>query len=179
MGIWDDVNKPVKLDPKVQKAQEKAGKKAHKKRVQIDKQYKQFNVETVEADDLVFRSRLEALWYDELKDCDSFVCFECVQVPLWIDGSFGRFLASYSPDFAIELTDGSTVFIELKPNHKLAMADDRQKRALELNPSYKFVIIGGYPYSQRGVTVRMLTGDKEVVNKRVQVADVLKFLGCQ
>jgi hypothetical protein len=59
------------------------------------------------------------------------------------------------------------------------MEDDRQKRALELNPGYKFAVIGGYPYSKKGVTVRLLTGKKEIVHKNVQVCDVLKFMECE
>lgn len=160
------------------KASKKASRKAAKTRKDIQKQYDQFHVESSEVDGLVFRSRLEALWYDELKDCDSLTCFECVQVPLWIEGSNGRFLGEYSPDFCITLVDGSTVYVELKPNHKLAVADDRQKRALEINPKQRFVVIGGYPYSKRGVTVRMLFGKKEEIHKNVQVCDVLRFLGC-
>ena len=178
MGVWDDI-KNIKEDPKQKKRQERAGKQAHKKRQENQKYYDKFAVESTEIEGLVFRSRLEALWYDELKDCNSFTCFECIKVPVWIDGPYGRFLSSYEPDFHISLSDGSSVFVELKPNHKLAMDDDRPKRALELNPGYRFIIIGGYPYSKRGVTVRMLSGKKELVHKYVQVCDVLKFLECE
>lgn len=161
------------------KEEKKAAKQAHKLRQENQKHYDQFKVESTEVEGLVFRSRLEALWYEELKDCESFMCFECVQVPVWIDGPYGKFLSTYSPDFSISLADGTSVFVELKPNHKLAMEDDRQKRALELNPKYRFVIIGGYPYTKRGVTVRMLTGKNEDVHKYVKVCDVLSFLECE
>lgn len=161
------------------KVNKKESTAAHKLRQKNQEYYDSHNVEPTEVDGQAFRSRLEALWYEEFKDCDSFHCVECVQVPVWIDGPFGKFLSNYKPDLTIYLADGSTAFVELKPNHDLAMADDRQKRALELNPRYKFVVIGGYPYSKRGVTVRMLTGKKEFVKKNVQVCDVLKFLECE
>lgn len=160
------------------KVQNKLSKKAQKLRNSNQEFYDNHNTEPTEVDGRVFRSRLEALWYEEFKDCESFECFECTEVPVWIDGPFGKFLSGYKPDLTISLSDGSKVFVELKPNHELAMADDRQKRALELNPRYKFVIIGGYPYSQRGVTVRMLTGKQEITHKKVQVQDVLKFMEC-
>lgn len=177
MGVWDNLN--TKPDPKAQKRQERAAKKAHKQRQETQKQYDKFNIEPSTLDDgTEVRSRLEALWVAEIDSCESFHCLECVQVPIWIDGSYGRFLSNYTPDLVIYLSDGSTTFVELKPNHKLAMADDRQKRALELNPSYKFVVIGGYPYSKRGVTVRMMTGTKEIVHKYVPVCDVLRLLEC-
>lgn len=178
MGVWDNLNNLPAPSKKDIKRQEKASKEAHRQRETNQKYYDQFKVESTEIEGLTFRSNLEALWYDELKDCESFTCFECVKVPVWIDGPYGKFLSSYEPDFHITLTDGSSVYIELKPNHKLAMADDRPKRALELNPTYKFVIIGGYPYSQRGVTIRMLTGKKESIHKYVQIPEVLKFLEC-
>lgn len=156
----------------------KAAKEATKIRQHTQDLYDKFTVEPAEIEGVVFRSKLEALWYEEFKGCDSFICFECVQVPLLIDGRFGQFQATYEPDFHIILSDNTSVYVELKPNHKLAMADDRQKRALDLNPKNRFVVIGGYPYSQRGVTVRMLTGDKESVHRYIQVAEVLSFLGC-
>lgn len=161
------------------KKQKKLSNKAQKLRNDNQEFYESHNVEPTELDGRVFRSRLEALWYDELKDCESFSCIECARIPVWIDGPFGKFLSEYKPDLTIEMTDGSTVFVELKPNHKLAMADDRQKRALELNPKYRFVVIGGYPYTNRGVTVRMLTGKNEIVHKYVKVCDVLKLLECE
>lgn len=156
----------------------KEAKKAHKLRQQNQKYYDSHNVEPTETEGTVFRSRLEALWYDELKNCESFTCFECVKVPVWIEGPFGKFLSTYSPDLHISLADGSSVFVELKPNHDLAMADDRQKRALELNPKYRFVVIGGYPFSSRGVTIRMMTGKNEIVKKNVKLREVLTFLEC-
>lgn len=165
---------------KAEAKQRRASKKALKQRQERDAVYDKFNVEeSTLSDGTVVRSRLEALWFDELSQCESFECVECSKVPLWIDGPYGRFLSNYKPDFTLELPDGTRMFVELKPNHDLAIEDDRQKRALELNPKYKFVVIGGYPYSQKGVTVRLLTGKKEVVQKNVSVSDVLKFLGCQ
>jgi hypothetical protein len=161
------------------KATKKDIKEAQKLRNANQKVYDSHKVEKIEVDGVVFRSRLEALWVAEFENCDSLHCVECVKVPLWITGPYGVFLGDYTPDLVIYNSDGSTSFVELKPNHKLAMADDRQKRALELNPAYRFVVIGGYPYSQRGVTVRMLTGKKESVNKNVKVPEVLKFLGCE
>lgn len=165
---------------KAEAKQRRASNKALKQRQERDAIYDRFNVEeSTLSDGTVVRSRLEALWLDELTQCDSFECIECSKVPLWIDGPYGRFLSNYKPDITLELNDGTRMFVELKPTHELAIEDDRQKRALELNPKYKFVVIGGYPYSQRGVTVRLLTGKKEVVQKNVSVSDVLKFLGCQ
>lgn len=178
MGVWDNIGNLPVPSKKELKQQEKASKKAHKQRQETQKYYDKFSIESTEVEGLVFRSRLEALWYDELKDCESFTCFECVKVPVWIDGPYGRFLSNYEPDFHISLEDGTSVYVELKPNHKLAMADDRPARAVELNPKYRFIIIGGYPYSKRGVTVRMVTGKGETVHKYVQISEVLKFLGC-
>lgn len=151
----------------------KVSEEAHQVRQKNQEAYDEFNVEPTDG----YRSRLEALWVAELEECEFFQCVECELVPVWIDGPYGRFLSNYKPDIVIQNADGK-IFVELKPNHELAMADDRQKRALELNPKYKFMIIGGYPYQGRGVTVRMLTGKKESVNKDIQVSDVLKFLGC-
>lgn len=156
------------------RTQKKASKKAHQERKARDQAYESFNIEPTDG----YSSRLEALWVAEFDGCDSFQCVECVRVPLWIDGPFGRFLSDYKPDIVISLADGTRVFVELKPNHELAMDDDRQKRALELNPRYRFVVIGGYPYQKRGVTVRMLTGDKEVVHKNTPVSSVLELLEC-
>lgn len=152
---------------------------AHQLRQRNQDYYDSHNVEPTEIDGQAFRSRLEALWFEEFKDCESFHCVECIQVPLWIEGPFGKFLSNYKPDFTIYLADGSSVFVELKPNHELAMTDDRQKRALELNPRYKFVVIGGYPYTKKGVTVRLLTGKNELVYKNIKVCDVLKFMECE
>lgn len=160
------------------KAANEARQEAHKLREANRKTYDATSVEPTEVDGRVFRSRLEALWYEEFKDCESFDCFECSLVPVWIEGPFGKFLSNYKPDLSIILKDGTKVFVELKPNHELAMADDRQKRALELNPRYRFVVIGGYPYQSRGVTVRMLTGKQELVHQKVQVCEVLKFMEC-
>lgn len=157
----------------------KAAKEAIQLRQQNQEYYDSHNVEPMILDGKVFRSRLEGLWYEQFKNCDSLVCVECSKVPVWIEGPYGRFLSDYKPDLTISLADGSQVYVELKPNHEVAMADDRQKRALELNPKYKFVVIGGYPYSKRGVTLRMLTGKKELLHKHVQVCDVLKFLECE
>jgi hypothetical protein len=179
MGVWDDIQKLPTPTKKELKKQEKVSKEAHKQRQATQKYYDKFQVESAEIEGLIFRSRLEALWYEELKDCDSFTCFECVKVPVYIDGPYGKFLSNYEPDFHITLSDGSSIYVELKPNHKLALADDRPKRALELNPKFKFVVIGGYPYSKRGVTVRMLTGKGETVHKYVQIPEVLRFLGCE
>lgn len=157
----------------------KASKEAQKLRQKNQEFYDSHNVEPTEYNGQVFRSRLEALWVAEFEDCDSLLCVECVQVPVWIDGPYGRFLSTYKPDLIIESgSNRDRIYVELKPNKELAMADDRQKRALELNPKYKFVIIGGYPYQSRGVTIRMLTGTKEQVKDHIQVSEVLKFLGC-
>ena len=157
----------------------KKAKEAHALRQKNQKTYDSHNVEPTElADGTVVRSRLEALWVAEFEGCDSFHCIECAQVPVWIEGSYGPFLSNYKPDLVIYLADGSSVFVELKPTHELAMADDRQKRALKLNPRYKFAVIGGYPYSKRGVTLRLLTGKQELIHKNVPVCDVLKFMEC-
>lgn len=156
----------------------KEANKANKQRKERDANYQKFNVEPTEVNGVIVRSRLEALWIERLSTCESFKCSECVQVPLWINGVYGRFLTNYKPDLVIE-TEHGRILVELKPTHEVAMADDRQKRALELNPSYKFVVIGGYPYSRRGVTVRMLTGKKEIVHRYVNVCDVLRFLECE
>lgn len=160
-----------------------AARKAHKERQGRDRIYKDHNVEEQEVtlpDGTVIqvRSRLEALWLKRLAECESFVCFECTQVPVWIQGPYGQFLSNYKPDITVELADGSRVHVELKPTHQLAMADDRAKRAAELNPKMKFVVIGGYPYAGKGVTVRMITGKNEKVLKKVDPKDVLIFLGC-
>lgn len=168
-----------KQNKKTLKKSNKIGKEALKLRQQNQEYYDAHNVEPTEVEGQVFRSRLEALWYEELKNCESFSCVECARVPVWIDGPYGKFLSEYKPDLTIETTDGLVVYVELKPNHKLAMADDRQKRALELNPKYRFIIIGGYPYTKRGVTVRMMTGKQEVVHKYVKVCEVLSLLECE
>jgi len=152
----------------------KVSDEAHQERKKRDAIYESHNVEPTDG----YRSRLEALWVAQFEQCESFHCVECTKVPLWIDGPYGRFLSNYTPDLVIYLKDGSTVFVELKPNHELAVQDDRQKRALELNPRYKFAVIGGYPYESRGVTLRMLTGKQEQVHRYVQVSDVLKFMEC-
>ena len=183
----------------------KKANEAHKLRQQNQEYYDSHNVEPTEVDGQIFRSNLEAQWYQELKNCESFECFECVRLPIWIEGPFGRFLADYKPDLSIRLikscesckgtgkrnrgncrtckgsgkVPGERILVELKPNHDLAMADDRQKRALELNPKVKFVVIGGYPYTQRGVTVRLLTGKKESVTRYVKVPEVLRFFDCE
>lgn len=154
-------------------------KRAHQLRQKNQQHYDAHTAEpTTLEDGTVVRSRLEALWIEALADCASFRCIECVQVPLWIQGGFGKFLSNYRPDLKIELTDGSVILVELKPTAELAMSDDRQQRALELNPKMKFLVIGGYPFSKKGVTVRMLTGKKEVVHQHVQVCDVLQLLEC-
>lgn len=124
------------------------------------------------------RSRLEAEWLEELIDCDHFKCVECVQVPVWIEGPYGRFLRNYKPDLAVDNVDGQ-ILIELKPTVKLALEDTRQKRALELNPRFKFIVIGGYPNRKNGVLVRLLTGNQEKVYDGVSTCEVLQFLGCE
>ena len=151
-------------------------KEAHQLRQHIDSLYAQ-NVEPTEVNGMIARSRLEALWIEQLSTCEYFRCVECVPVPLWIHGPYGTILRNYLPDIVIENADGK-IFVELKPTTELALVDDRQKRALELNPHYKFVIIGGYPYQGRGVTVKLLTGTVEKVYKNVSVDQVLQFLGC-
>lgn len=171
MATWDDVKK-ADIKPPTSK---KEIKEARQLRRENQKTYDNYNVEEGEG----YRSRLEALWVSEFENCDSLVCVECVQVPVWITGPYGRFLGSYTPDLVIESgPNRDRTYVELKPNHKLAMADDRPVRALELNPGYKFIVIGGYSYSKRGVTCRLLTGDKELVRKNVPVKEVLRFLGC-
>lgn len=146
---------------------------AHQIRQQNQEAYDSHNIEPTNG----YRSRLEALWVAEFETCDSLQCVECVKVPVWIEGPYGKFLSNYVPDLVVETQEGR-VFVELKPNHDLAMADDRQKRALELNPKYRFVVIGGYPWSKKGVTVRMMTGTQEIVHKKVPVSQVLALLGC-
>lgn len=86
-------------------------------------------------------------------------------------------LSNYKPDFLFETATGDRVLVELKPTHELAMTDDRQKRALELNPKMKFAVIGGYPYDKK-ITVRMMTGDKEIVHRNVPLSAILDLLGC-
>lgn len=152
---------------------DKVANEAHQLRQQNQEAYDATNVEPTDG----YRSRLEALWVAEMDQCESLHCVECVRVPVWITGPYGKFLSNYTPDLVVDTPDGR-VFVELKPNEELALADDRQKRALELNPRYRFVVIGGYPYQGRGVTVRMLTGDKEIIHKKVQVRQVLSLLGC-
>lgn len=163
--------------------QAQLSKKAHKKRQTNQERYDQFNIEptTVEMENgsVITKSRLEALWLEELKDCDSFKCVECIQVPLWIDGPFGKFLSNYKPDIIIELKDRQKIYLELKPTIELALADDRQQRALKLNPRMKMVVIGGYPYTKKGVLVRLLTGNEEIIHRDVSVCSVLEFLGCE
>jgi hypothetical protein len=159
------------------KTQRKLSKKAHELRQKQQEGYNEFNVEPTEVNGTPVRSRLEALWIEELSDCDSFKCVECVKVPVWIDGPYGKILGNYQPDLLIETAEGK-ILVELKPTKKLALIDDRPKRALELNPKMKFMVVGGYPYSQRGVTVRLLTGDREKVYNEVNVCQVLEFLGC-
>lgn len=143
-------------------------------RQEIDDIYRQSNVEPTDG----FRSRLEALWVAEFEGCSEIICVECTRVPLWITGPYGKFLSNYNPDITVESKTGDRTFVELKPTTEMALTDDRPTRALELNPHYKFVVIGGYPYQGRGVTVRLLTGTQEKVYKQVSVPEVLKFLGC-
>lgn len=172
MGIWDNLDNLPPLQENYSEEMQRREKR--------NEDYEKFCVEpTALADGTMVRSRLEALWIAEFINCDSFYCTECVPVPIWIDSRYGKFKGDYKPDLIIYLSDGSSTFVELKPNHKFAMADDRQKRALEITPEYRFVVIGGYPYSKRGVTVRMLTGKDEAVHRYVQVCDVLKFLECE
>lgn len=152
---------------------DQVAKEAHQLRQANQEAYNRFNTEPTNG----YKSRLEALWISELEGCEHFFCVECVLVPVWVDGPFGRFLSNYKPDLVI-LNQSGRILIELKPTRELALADDRQKRALELNPKYKFMVIGGYPFSQRGVTVRLLTGNREKVYDKINVCDVLGFLGC-
>ena len=155
-----------------------AAKQAHKLRQQAQNIYNQYTIEPTEVDGTLVKSRLEALWYEELKHSESFECIECVKVPVWIVGPYGKFLSNYQPDFVIKTSNGERIFVELKPNKKLCLADDRQQRALELNPRMKFIVIGGYPYSKRGVTVRLLTGAKEVVYENAPICSILELLEC-
>lgn len=150
---------------------------AHELREKNQEFYDSSNVEPTEHNGRVYRSRLEALWVAEFDDCDSLECVECVQVPVWIDGPYGRFLSNYKPDLVIQ-TGTERCFVELKPNKELAKADDRQHRAGLLNPKYRFVVIGGYPYESRGVYVRLVSGGKEMTVEKMPVDEVLKFLGC-
>lgn len=160
------------IKSKGSKASEKT---AFQLRQDNQERYDKWNVEpTTLEDGTVVRSRLEALWVAELEVCDSFRCVECVKVPLWIEGPYGKILGNYKPDILIELNNGNRIFVELKPTADLALADDRAKRALELNPKYKFVIIGGYPYNKR-LTVRLLTGENEKTYPNMKVCDILKF----
>ena len=154
------------------------GNQAHQIRRKRDKAYEAHKAVPTEVNGVLVRSRLEALWIEELTGCESFKCIECVLVPIWIDGPFGRFLSNYRPDLVIETKSGERILVELKPTHELAMDDDRQKRALKLNPKYRMIVLGGYPYSKRGVTVRMLTGEREIAHKNISVCEVLRFLGC-
>jgi hypothetical protein len=162
------------------KKEEKLIIEAHQRRQATEDQYNRFNIEPTEVAGITVRSRLEALWLEELQDCDHFKCVECTKVPIWIQGAYGPFLSNYTPDFVVENnTNHERVFIELKPNKDLALGDDRQQRALELNPRYRFIVIGGYPYSRKGVTVRLLTGKQEIVHHGISVCQVLEFLGCR
>lgn len=152
-------------------------KKAHQKRQKNQERYDSFNVEPSEVNGIQVKSRLEALWVEELSDCEHFVCVECEVVPVWIQGPYGKFLSNYKPDLIIENADGK-IFVELKPTTDLCLEDDRQQRALELNPKMKFLVIGGYPYSKR-LTVRLMTGKQEKVFKNVSICQVLQLLGCE
>lgn len=157
---------------------DKIAREAHQLRQRNQEYYDTHTVEpTIASDGTVCRSRLEALWLEEFLGCEAFECMECVQVPLLIDGPYGRFPSNYMPDLVVSNQDGR-IFVELKPNRKLALDDDRQERALQLNPHYKFVVIGGYPYSKRGVTVRLLTGTDKKTYSDVPVETVLRLLGC-
>lgn len=151
-------------------------KKAHKARQQNQERYDAFNTEPTEVNGVLVRSRLEALWIEELSDCEHFSCVECFEVPVWIHGPYGTFLSNYKPDIIIENTDGK-ILVELKPTTEMCLADDRQSRALELNPKMKFLVIGGYPYSTR-ITARLMTGNQEKVFKDLSSCDILRFLGC-
>lgn len=154
----------------------KEAKKAHQQRQKNQERYESFNAEPTEVNGTLVRSRLEALWITELSDCGASFCVECKEVPVWIQGPYGTFLSNYKPDLIIENTDG-TIYVELKPTTELALEDDRQQRALELNPRMKFLVIGGYPYNKR-ITARLMTGKQEKVFKDASVCDILRFLGC-
>lgn len=152
---------------------EKVAEEAHQLRQKNQEVYESHNAEPTNG----YRSRLEALWVAEFEACDTLHCVECVKVPIWIDGPYGRFLSNYTPDLVVE-TGTERIFVELKPNKELAKDDDRQHRAGQLNPKYKFMVIGGYPYESRGVYVRLVSGGKEMTVEKMPVDEVLKFLGC-
>lgn len=124
------------------------------------------------------RSLLEASWILVLQYCP-LVCYECQPVPCIQIGKFGPFKGSYLPDLLLQDTDGNEFLCELKPTAAMANSDTRPERALSLNSSLRFVIIGGEPDEPGGFFVKLLSSEGVTMYENVQLEQFMLLFGCE
>lgn len=121
------------------------------------------------------RSQLEAAWIKELQHC-GLICYECRPLPCTQLGKNGLFLGSYLPDLLLEDSSGREIHVELKPNRDQAKNDSRSQRALRLDNSLTFLIVGGYPDDNEGFYLRMLSSNGSLSYDNVSMAQLTALL---
>lgn len=82
------------------------------------------------------------------------------------------FLGSYLPDLLLEDSYGREILVELKPNGAQAKNDSRSQRALNLDKSLVFLILGGRPDDDEGFYLKMLTSEGSVSYDNVSLAQL-------
>lgn len=123
------------------------------------------------------RSRVESLWVLALNsECPDLTCHECVTLPI-VGSSYGA-AKSYTPDITVTVADSPVTYLEIKADAESALADDRQAKALYLNQSLRFVVLGGRPEDSEGFTVRLIAAAGERVYEGCSLGQLVDLLGC-
>lgn len=124
------------------------------------------------------RSMLEASWIKELQKCP-FICYECFPVSCVQVGKNGPFVGNYLPDLLLEDAEGNGILCELKPSAETAMADTRPERSLALNPSLRFIVLGGEPRAHDGFFVKLVSSEGIVTYEGVEIRQLMSLFGCE
>lgn len=122
------------------------------------------------------RSMLEALWIAELEDC-SFQGYEPQTLTCAKTKGKKSYTGRYTPDLLIK-DDHGPIFVELKPDKEKCKDEKRPSGCLELDDSLRFMVIGGYPDSERGFTVRLITREIDKTYQNVTMAQLKILIGC-
>lgn len=133
-------------------------------------------------DQVLCRSITEAEWVLAIDDsCHNlWWCHECETLRLVRKEPSDSL--TYRPDIKIETGDGfprQAVYLEFKSDEEDALNDDRQERALWLNPDVRFVVIGGRPHWAEGFLVRLVASNGQQVYENVRLPDLAELLGCE
>lgn len=132
--------------------------------------------ETLDGRIIVTRSMLEAVWIAELEDC-SFEGYEPQTLTCSKRKGNKSYTGRYTPDLLIK-DDQGFIFVELKPDKEKCQDENRPSGCLKLDESLRFMVIGGYPDSRNGFTVRLITKELDKTYQNVTMEQLRELIGC-